>query len=56
MMNKKWTFKDALIAGIGITIYGFCQYIIGYICGRCDAEMKHLEKEAEEIENINIEV
>lgn len=54
MMNKKLTFKDALIACIGITIYGVFQYIMGYICGRCDAEMKHLEKEAEEIENIKV--
>lgn len=54
MMNKKWTFKEALIVSIGITIYGVCQYIIGYICGRCDTEMEHLQKEAEEIENIKV--
>lgn len=53
-MNKKWTFKEAFITGICITIYGVCQYIIGYICGRCDTEMKYLQKEAEEIENIEV--
>ncbi len=53
-MKKKWSLKEACAVSICMVIYGACQWICGYICGHCDAEMKHLEKEAEAIENIKV--
>lgn len=53
-MKKKWSLKEACMVSICMVIYGVCQWICGYICGHCDAEMKHLEKEAEAIENIKV--
>lgn len=39
-------------AAIGILLFGFCQWILGYITGYSNADSKHLEKEIEETKKL----
>lgn len=40
--------KERVIGVIAILVFGFCQWILGYIAGYSTADSEHLENELEE--------
>jgi hypothetical protein len=44
--------KERIVGAIAILVFGFGQWILGYITGWCAADSKHLEKEVAETKKL----